>query len=75
MLGIRAALKPVLECSAAELVYGTTLRIPASSTTVVAAAATTTITTTSTTTSTIIIVITNTTELELISASTPDTMN
>ncbi|BHF66791.1 hypothetical protein SprV_0200981300 [Sparganum proliferum] len=28
MLGIRTALKPDLECSAAELVYGTTLRIP-----------------------------------------------
>ncbi|BHF84654.1 hypothetical protein SprV_0902780500 [Sparganum proliferum] len=28
MLGIRAALKPDLECSAAELVYDTTLRIP-----------------------------------------------
>nr|VZH96017.1 unnamed protein product [Spirometra erinaceieuropaei] len=28
MLGIRTALKPELECSAAELVYGTTLRIP-----------------------------------------------
>ncbi|BHF57856.1 hypothetical protein SprV_0100080200 [Sparganum proliferum] len=28
MLGIRTALKPDLDCSAAELVYGTTLRIP-----------------------------------------------
>ncbi|BHF69115.1 hypothetical protein SprV_0301215700 [Sparganum proliferum] len=28
MLGIRTALKPDLECSADELVYGTTLRIP-----------------------------------------------
>ncbi|BHF63249.1 hypothetical protein SprV_0200624100 [Sparganum proliferum] len=28
MFGIRTALKPDLECSAAELVYGTTLRIP-----------------------------------------------
>nr|VZI18140.1 unnamed protein product [Spirometra erinaceieuropaei] len=28
MLGIRTALKPDLECSAAELVYGTALRIP-----------------------------------------------
>ncbi|BHF82359.1 hypothetical protein SprV_0802549600 [Sparganum proliferum] len=28
MLGIRTALKPDLECSTAELVYGTTLRIP-----------------------------------------------
>nr|VZI19813.1 unnamed protein product [Spirometra erinaceieuropaei] len=28
MLGIRTALKPDLECSAAELVYGTSLRIP-----------------------------------------------
>ncbi|BHF68815.1 hypothetical protein SprV_0301185600 [Sparganum proliferum] len=28
MLGIRTALKPDLECSAVELVYGTTLRIP-----------------------------------------------